>query len=327
MEESVQRSFSRGGLCPSRVWQDESGELPIPDEPPPLPIARRRDFVLVFEAEARAWDVERAIGLDPFVHPVSGRVVVSEVALKRRVRSFVLSRHGGAAPYDVHLRDDAVVAASERSTLANEVEAPGSRRLTGFALRNELCRRYFDVRAFGAVLVDDARKVRISGAVQLTGAVTIESASRSGASLRCARPDGRAVYRVFGSVAAPIADEEYEAMRFSTGFGIADLELLWQALEGMFSSDRAFARSRALVVFEHPDALAVAPARSLFDRVSLAPRGGRPRGGFDDYVLRIDDAVVPSVPRGVARAIVSLTRTPPLAASSGTAEVSFGRRG
>ena len=103
-----------------------------------------------------------------------------------------------------------------------------------------------------------------------------------------------ALYRVEGYVSANLA-------RKVTGFSEEDLELLWQAILGMFEFDRAAARGkmavRELIIFKHDTELGCAPAWKLFDTVSVARKDGvvSPRC-YGDYTVTVD---VDSLPDGV----------------------------
>jgi CRISPR-associated protein Csd2 len=94
------------------------------------------------------------------------------------------------------------------------------------------------------------------------------------------------LYRSHGFVSAFLAKQ--------TGFGEGDLELLWQALGGMFDQDRSAARgemaTRGLYVFEHESQLGNAPAYSLFDRLTVNRRNGSTDAarGFSDYEVLFD---------------------------------------
>jgi len=84
-----------------------------------------------------------------------------------------------------------------------------------------------------------------------------------------------------------------------TGFGEADLALLWDALKGMFDHDRSASRGlmapRKLIVFKHQSALGNAPAHKLFEalKVTRAKTDEVPRA-FTDYTVALDRAAIPA---------------------------------
>src|SRR5262249_60003328 len=102
------------------------------------------------------------------------------------------------------------------------------------------------------------------------------------------------LYRCFGFVNPFLARD--------TGFTFADLEVLWQALQGtIWEIDRSASRglmcTRGLYVFEHASPLGSAPAHELFDRIKVEPLGrdAAPRS-FADYEprLTVQDGKLPS---------------------------------
>ena len=180
--------------------------------------------------------------------------------------------------------------------------------------RDWLCRNYYDIRTFGAVLslksAPNCGQVR--GPVQLTFGRSInqivsqehtitrmavateaEEVQQKGSNRTMGRkhtvPYG--LYRAHGFVSAFIGKQ--------TGFSEDDLELLWQALEYMFEHDRSAARgemaTRGLYVFEHDSELGNAHAHSLFERIVPKLKGGItvPRS-FADYEVTVNEAELPT---------------------------------
>lgn len=200
--------------------------------------------------------------------------------------------------------DDALKASKGRRPTTQETTAG----------REWLCKNFFDIRTFGAVLslksAPNCGQVR--GPVQLTFArstdpiiasehsitrmavaTEAESEKQGGDNRTMGRkhtvPYG--VYVAHGFVSAFLAKQ--------TDFSEEDLELLWQSLEHMFEHDRSAARgemsTRGLIVFKHESELGNAHAHSLFDRVKLKRKEGVevPRA-FSDYELTIDQAGMPA---------------------------------
>lgn len=179
-----------------------------------------------------------------------------------------------------------------------------------------MCKTYFDIRAFGAVmsLKSAPNCGQVRGPVQLTFArsvdpiVTLEhSITRMAVATEAEaekqgddnRTMGRkntvpyGLYVAYGFVSPALAKQ--------TGFSQEDLEELWKAFVGMFDQDHSAARgqmaTQKLIVFKHETALGNAPSHKLFDRVKIVRKAAVPRR-FDDYEVSLPD---PSdLPAGVA---------------------------
>lgn len=169
--------------------------------------------------------------------------------------------------------------------------------------RAYMCQRYFDIRAFGAVLSTGEKNAgQVRGPVQLTFSRSIDpivpldhSITRMAVTRKedteKERTMGRkatvpyGLYRCHGFVSAALARQ--------TGFSEEDLETIWGGLARMFEEDRSAARglmsSRRLVVFKHTSNLGNAPAHALFERVRVA-RGDerKPPRGSADYDVLVD---------------------------------------
>ncbi len=171
-----------------------------------------------------------------------------------------------------------------------------------------MCKNFFDVRTFGAVMsTGDMRCGQVRGPVQISFSRSIDpivamdiSMSRT-AAVSVDKPDDRGLgarkaivpyglYRVHGYISANLAKR--------TGFSNDDLKLLWEALLDMFDLDPAAARTgmhtQKLIVFKHDSELGNAPARKLFDLVSIEKNCGEmPPRKFSDYTVSINKDHVP----------------------------------
>ena len=100
-----------------------------------------------------------------------------------------------------------------------------------------------------------------------------------------------ALYVCHGFISANLAAQ--------TGFSAEDLQLFWEALRGMFDTDRSASRglmsAQKLIVFKHDSMFGNAPANKLFDlvNVELKPGISVPRK-FSDYNVSIDKANLPA---------------------------------
>jgi CRISPR-associated protein Csd2 len=261
---------------------------------------------------------------------------VTDVSLKRKIRNYVdLARHGqdglhiyveeGAILNDKHreayraLRpDDPRV---DKEAKLNPRDDEEAKKLNAF-----MCRNFFDVRTFGAVMSTGINCGQVKGPVQMTFATSVEpimpleiSITRMAATNEAERKqkaegddssertDNRTMgrkhivpyglYVAHGFISAKFAER--------TGFSEDDLELLFEALATMLEHDRSAARgemaTRKLIVFKHDNALGNAPAHQLFDRVKIGRNvDGQfrtidarldnlpPARAFADYVVAID---------------------------------------
>jgi CRISPR-associated protein Csd2 len=173
-----------------------------------------------------------------------------------------------------------------------------------------MCRKYFDIRTFGAVMTNEINCGQVRGAIQLSFSRSIDPISQSEHTLTvcAARKEDKPIdaqigiqgrkftvpyglYRCHGFVNPFLADQ--------TGFSDDDLELFFTALENAFQFDQSAARPagsmapRSLLVFKHESALGKAPSHSLFDRLEIESfedmpaEDGKPARKFKDYASRI----------------------------------------
>jgi len=270
-------------------------------------IQNRHDFVLLFDVKDGNPNGDPDAGNLPRVDPETGHGLVTDVCLKRKVRNYVqLAREMGSG-FDIFIREKAIL-----NTLidkAHDQEGIKEREKGDKteAARAYMCKTYFDVRTFGAVMSTGKNAGQVRGPVQLTFARSVDQviplehtitrmAVATEAEAEKQQGDNRtmgrkftipyALYRCHGFVSAPLARQ--------TGFDEDDLTLLWEALENMFDHDRSAARgemtTRKLIVFKHACALGSEHASKLFQRVEVKRNGDAslPARGFSDYTVTID---------------------------------------
>ena len=267
----------------------------------------RYDFVYVFDVKDANPNGDPDAGNLPRVDPETGHGIVTDVCLKRKIRNYVATTRDGANGHRIYFSDRAVLnrlheeayqdAGLEPSKKLPR-EATKAKELTAF-----MCRNFFDIRTFGAVMTTGVNCGQVRGPIQLSFArsvdpiVSLEHAiTRSSVTnerdLDKERTMGRkftipyGVYRAHGFVNPFLADQ--------TGFSSADLELLWEALGNAFQFDQSAARpagslaARKLLVFEHDSQLGSAPSHTLLESVAIQRRDGVevPRA-FSDYEIDI----------------------------------------
>lgn len=288
-----------------------------------MSLTNRYDFVLLFDVKDGNPNGDPDAGNLPRMDAETGHGLVTDVALKRKVRNFVGMAKGEQAPFEIYVKEKAILNNQHKRAyvgIGREelLEGDDKKRKGGDAVddaRQWMCRNFFDVRTFGAVMSTGINCGQVRGPVQLTFARSInpiiaqehsitrmavateaEAEKQEGDNRTMGRkhtvPYG--LYVAHGFVSSFLAKQ--------TGFSEDDLELLWQALSQMFEHERSAARgemtTRGLYVFKHNSELGNASAHTLFERIrpKLKESVSVPRN-FDDYDVAVDEA---SMPSGVA---------------------------
>ena len=270
----------------------------------------RYDFVLFFDVADGNPNGDPDAGNLPRVDPQTGHGLVTDVCLKRKIRNFVSLSKPEAEGYDIYVKEKAVLnqahqwAHGEAGVEKGKKPSPDQVNRA----RDLMCRRFFDIRTFGAVMTTEVNAGQVRGPVQLTFGRSVDPvvsldhaitrmAVTNERDLEKERTMGRkftipyALYRAHGFISAPLAQQ--------TGFSEDDLALLWQAFGLMFEHDRSAARglmtTRRLIAFKHTGALGSAPAHALFDLVSVQRANGEgPVRRIDDYTIVLDQSGLPS---------------------------------
>lgn len=274
-------------------------------------LKNRYDFMLIFDVKDGNPNGDPDAGNLPRIDAETGEGLVTDVCLKRKVRNYVQLVKEGEAGYDVFVREKAILNNLVEDAYAElGIDANAKKPAKGEAVdkgRALMCKKYFDIRTFGAVMSTGANAGQVRGPVQMTFARSVDPVVTSEHSItRMAvtkaedvdkeRTMGRkntvpyGLYVAHGFVSPALAKQ--------TGFSEEDLELLWQALVGMFDQDHSAARgmmaTRKLVIFKHSSALGNAPSHALFDLVSIAKKEGVavPRK-FADYEVKLEKDNLP----------------------------------
>jgi CRISPR-associated protein Csd2 len=285
-------------------------------------ISNRYDFVYLFDVKDGNPNGDPDAGNLPRLDPETGTGLVTDVALKRKIRNYVAMAKGETPGFDIYMQERAVLnRAHMRAYTAMGLKSE-SKKLPkdqdeARSLTRWMCDNFFDIRTFGAVMSTEVNAGQVRGPVQLTFArsqdaivpleitITRSSVTNEKDALLNDRTMGRkhivpyGLYRTHGFISGRLANDPKKG----TGFSEEDLALLWEALTQMFEHDRAAARgmmtARGLIVFKHDSDLGNATADSLFKRVTVVRAGDAttaPRG-FEDYAVTVDEV---GLPDGVA---------------------------
>ncbi len=278
-----------------------------------MELSRRYDFVYFFDVKDGNPNGDPDAGNLPRVDAETGNGLVTDVCLKRKVRNYVGLLKNEQPPYEIYVKEKAILNnqnARAYQALGIDLSKDEGKRKGGDKVdeaRAWMCRNFYDIRAFGAVMSTSINCGQVRGPIQITFARSVDQVIVSEHSItRMAvateaeaekqggdnRTMGRkftvpyGLYRTHGFVSAPLANQ--------TGFSQEDLELFWEALQNMFENDRSAARglmnARRLVVFEHSSFMGDKPASELFNRIAAerVTDSSKPARDFSDYEITLD---------------------------------------
>ena len=266
----------------------------------------RYDFIMFFDVENGNPNGDPDAGNTPRIDAESGYGFVTDVCLKRKIRNYVELVKDTEPGYNILVKADK----SLNTKFAEAYDAAelkkgqkGKNPDDVQAARSFMCKNYYDVRMFGAVMsTGDNPCGIVRGPVQINFARSISPVNIQDITItRQARTtDDRmetgstemgkksivpyALYRAEGYVSAALANKV-------TGLSEDDLELLWTAIINMFEEDHSAARGkmcmRKLIVFRHDNILGNCPSHVLFDKVKVEEIACPPRK-FGDYQITVD---------------------------------------
>lgn len=284
------------------------------------PISNRYEFVLLYDVENGNPNGDPDAGNMPRIDPETGYGIVTDVCLKRKVRNYAELVKGNSKGYRIYVKEGTPlnqnhVEAYEAIGLKTKADATPDQVNEA---RAWMCKNFFDVRTFGAVMSTGDNCGQVRGPIQINFSRSIDPIVQQEVTITRQtvtriedaaneRTMGRkhvvpyGLYRAEGYVSAKLANtKKANGEDKGTGFSEEDLELFWKALEEMFEHDHSAARgkmaSRKLFVFKHKDELGNAPSHKLFDMVKVEKNDGVviPRK-FGDYSVKVEG----SAPEGV----------------------------
>ena len=290
------------------------------------PKDHRIEFVFLFDVEYGNPNGDPDAGNLPRVDPETGLGLVTDVCLKRKVRNYVQISRPDDQKLDaqnptctIYIRESTVLQNQRKAANATD---EGKKTTINVRDKNRkaMCSRYYDVRAFGAVMSTGKYNAgQVRGPIQLTFSrsldrvfpyeatitrVAVESEEERKKNIDdpdTLRTMGRkafipyGLYRCQGFISPHFAEK--------TGFDADDLALFWEALENMFDHDRSAARglmtARKLITFQHETRLGNAHAHKLLESVTVKRRdeNNKPPRQFADYEVVIPEQS--AMPKGV----------------------------
>ncbi len=294
-----------------------------------MSLENRYDFVLLFDVKDGNPNGDPDAGNMPRIDAETGRGLVTDVCLKRKVRNYVIINKELSPPYNIYVQENAILNQLNEGAYQAIGEpakvGPKNDKRRGSSdplvpqVRQWMCEQYYDVRTFGAVMSTNVNCGQVRGPIQLTFSRSIDPiAAHEHSITRMAATDekeakkvaeasekesgdnrtmGRkhtvpyGLYRCHGFISAHLARQ--------TGFSEEDLELFFTALEQMFEHDRSAARgemtTRGLYVFKHESLLGNAHANKLSERIKVTLENEhKPPRDFGDYSVTVNESDMPT---------------------------------
>lgn len=241
-------------------------------------LTNRHDFLLLFEVCNGNPNGDPDAGNMPRIDPNTNKGIVTDVCLKRKIRNYVSefakdNNSPNGNKYNIFIRQGAVLNDEIKKGVEAAEQAIGQKAEDEDKAREAmkwLCREFFDIRAFGAVISTGEKPMKgsafgqVRGPVQLTFGQSVHEITPLEITItRCAvtKKEDEAKERTMGNKhIVPYAlytAKGYVSPAFAekTGFTKADLRILFEALQYMFEHDRSASRGemivRGLYDFEH----------------------------------------------------------------------------
>ena len=283
-------------------------------------IQNRYDFVILFDVENGNPNGDPDAGNMPRIDPETGLGIVTDVCLKRKIRNYVETVKEDAPGYKIYIKENIPLNTSDKTAYTElnidekkVKEAKKADPELDEKIRDFMCREFYDIRTFGAVMTTFVKAAlncgQVRGPVQLGFArsvdpivpqevtitriaITTESdAEKKSTEMGRKHIVPYGLYRAEGYVSANLA-------RKATGFSDEDLALLWNAIINMFEHDHSAARGkmavRELIVFKHDSELGNAPSYKLFDLIKAVRKDiSSPPRKYEDYLVEVQEDMLP----------------------------------
>lgn len=281
-------------------------------------IKNRYEFSVLFDVENGNPNGDPDAGNMPRIDAETGYGIVTDVCLKRKIRNYVETVKEDADGYKIFIKEGAALVTKEKEALSesgvkDDSDVKVRKDELDEKVRDFMCKKYYDIRTFGAVMVTFVKHKlncgQVRGPVQIGFARSIdpivqqeititrvaitteEDAKKKDTEIGRKHIIPYALYRANGYISANLA-------RKSTGFTEDDLSLLWEAIINMFEHDHSAARGnmavRGLYIFKHQSELGNYPAHKLFDTIKVQRISNDSARSFSDYTVTVNTDDIPA---------------------------------
>ncbi len=274
---------------------------------------RRHDFVLLFDVTDGNPNGDPDAGNLPRVDPENMHGLVTDVAIKRKVRDYVDLARGSEQRFKIYVQHGAYLTDTRNRVFGERLQ--GKKTASVSDGRAWMCEEFFDIRMFGAVMsMKEANAGQVRGPLQLTFArsidpivpldISIVGPAQNQAQSKRSDDDETDKFGTMGRKSL-VPYGLYRAHGFfnphfakQTGVTAEDLAIFWKALEMMWDTDRSASRGmmacRGLYIFTHTSNLGDAPAHKLLERITIAANPGVVASrAFSDYHVAVNDVDLP----------------------------------
>lgn len=249
------------------------------------PIKNRYEFLYLFDCENGNPNGDPDAANAPRIDPEDLHGLVSDVALKRRVRNYVQMARGNTTPNAIFVEhatnlNRAIVMAHE-NTEGGFTQSKGAGKAKVELARQWMCANFYDVRTFGAVMSTGPNAGQVRGPVQFAFARSVDPVLPLDLSItRMAVAEDVKNAKSSADYAKWEADQQEDKLRTmgrksiipyglyvakgfisahlaeGTGFSEDDLQLFWEALLKMYEHDRSASKGlmscqEPIFVFKH----------------------------------------------------------------------------
>jgi CRISPR-associated protein Csd2 len=268
-------------------------------------ITNRYEFTYLFDCENGNPNGDPDAGNTPRLDPEDMHGLVSDVALKRRVRNYVQMAKNNVMPNAIFIENatnlNTKIIKAHEQTEGGLVVSKGAVKSKVEKAKYWLCQNFYDVRTFGGVMSTGLNAGQVRGPVQFSFARSLDpvlpleisitrmavtedvkGAKSSADYLKWEgeqpedkmRTMGRkalipyGLYQAKGFISAHLAEQ--------TGFSEDDLTLLWESLLRMFEHDRSASKGvmsvrEPLIIFKHVGTDSDAEQRVQQAKLGCAP--------------------------------------------------------
>ena len=141
-------------------------------------IKNRYEFVILFDVENGNPNGDPDAGNLPRIDPESGYGIVTDVCIKRKIRNYVETLKEDEPGYKIYIREDVPLNRSDNTAYIElKTDEKGINELkkkdpqVDQKIRDFMCRNFFDIRTFGAVMTTFVKAAlncgQVRGPVQL----------------------------------------------------------------------------------------------------------------------------------------------------------------